>query len=256
MLMAPSMSVASAPAVLFVHGGFHLPETYAPFLKQLSKAEFVVSCPRLPTNGDLRPPKATFQDDVATVRAVAFDLASAGHQIIVLAHSYGGLVASEAIAQDLYAKHGNAGIVRLIYVSAWMIQPGTSLPQLFEKYGHQSKLELDMNEDGMALPKNGPEAFYHDIERARAEELSEKLVTHNFSAISNIITHTPWRVLPTLFVYCTKDVAISLDLQKTMVKDAVESGATELTVCTVESSHSPFWSMPAEVVRIVEDVWK
>ena len=30
-----------------------------------------------------------------------------------------------------------------------------------------------MNEYRMALPKNGPEAFYHDIERVRAEELSE-----------------------------------------------------------------------------------
>ena len=79
---------------------------------------------------------------------------------------------------------------------------------------------------------------------------------HNFSAVSNTITHPPWRLLPTLSVCCTKDVAMSLDLQKTMVKDAVESGATELTVCTVESSHSPFWSMPAEVVRIVEDVSK
>ena len=79
---------------------------------------------------------------------------------------------------------------------------------------------------------------------------------HNFSAVSNTITHTPWRVLPTLFVCCTKDVAMSLDLQKTMVKDAVESGVTEPTVCTVESSHGPFRSTPAEVVRIVEDVWK
>ena len=136
MIIAPSISVASAPAVFVVHNCFHLPETYAPFLDQLSKAGFVVRCPRLTTNGDLRPFKATFQDDIATVRAVAFDMASAAHQIIVLEHSYGGVVAPEAITQDLYAKHGNAGVVRLIYVSAWMIQPSTSLTQLFEKYGY------------------------------------------------------------------------------------------------------------------------
>lgn len=133
--MAPSISVASAPAVLFFHGGFHLPETYAPFLTQLSEAGFVVRCPPLPSNGDLRLPKTTFQNDAATVRTVAFDLASAGHQIIIFAHSYGGPVASETITEDLCAKHGNAGVVRLIYVSAWMIQPGTSLIQLIEKYG-------------------------------------------------------------------------------------------------------------------------
>lgn len=243
------------PAVLLVSGGFHLPEAYAPFLEQLSKAGFVVRCPRLPTNGDVRPPKATLQDDVAAVCAAASDLAYAGHPIVVLAHSYGGLVASQAITEDLYAKQGAAGVVRLIYLSAWMIQPGTSLTQLFEKHGFQSKLDIAMNEDGMALLKNGVEALYHDIDRESAEDLSKKLVTHNFSVLSTTIIHTPWMDLPTLFVYCTRDLALSLDLQKIMVKNAVESGAAQLNVCSLESSHSPFWSMPAAVVRIVTDVW-
>ncbi len=254
--MEPSVPIAHEPAVLLVHGGFHLPETYAPFLDDLSRAGFVVRCPRLPTNGDVRPPKATFEDDVKTVRAVTSDLANAGHRIIILAHSYGGLVASEAVTEELYTKQGNAGVVRMIYLSAWLIQPRTSLPQLFEKYGFQSKLELDIDEDGMALPKNGLEALYNDIEKGRAEELSEKLVTHNFSALSTIIRNTPWVDVPTLYVYCAKDVGISLDLQKIMVKNAVESGAMGLTVRTLESSHSPFWSMPAELVGVLEDVWK
>ena len=254
--MKPSVPLTHEPAVLLVHGGFHLPETYAPFLNDLSKAGFVVRCPHLPTNGDVRPPKATFEDDVKTVRAVTSDLAIAGHRIIILAHSYGGLVASDAVTEELYAKQGSAGVIQMIYLSAWLIQPRTSLTQLFEKYGFQSKLELGFDEDGMALPKNGPEALYHDIERGRAEELSEKLVTHNFWVLSTTMTNTPWMDVPTLYVYCAKDVGISLDLQKIMVKDAVESGAMELSVRTLESSHSPFWSMPDAVVGVLGDVWK
>lgn len=243
------------PAVLFVCGGFHLPETYAPFLDRLSKAGFIVRCPRLPTNGDVRPPKAVLQDDVAAVQAAASDLAHTGHRIVVLAHSYGGLVASQSITEDLYAKQGAAGVVRLIYLSAWIIQPGTSLTQLFEKHGFQSEVELEMNEDGMALVKNSLEAFYHDIERESAEDLSQRLVTNNLAVLSTTIIHAPWMDLPTLFVYCTKDAAISLNLQKIMVKDAVENSAAQLSVCSLESSHSPFWSMPTAVVRIVTDVW-
>ena len=243
------------PAFLLVHGGFHLPETYAPFLDQLSKAGFIVRCPHLPTNGDVKPPKSTLQDDVVTVYAAASELADAGHLIVVLAHSYGGLIASQAITEDLYAKRGAAGVVGLIYLSAWMIRPGTSLTQLFEKHGFQSEVDIEMKEDGVALVKNGPEVFYHDIERERAEDLSKKLVTHNFLVLSTTITHAPWMDLPTLFVYCTRDVAISLDLQKIMVRDALESGAVQLNVCSLESSHGPFWSMPAAVVRIVTDFW-
>ncbi|KAF6228724.1 hypothetical protein HO173_011743 [Letharia columbiana] len=113
--MEPHVSIAheSGKSSLSVEAST-LPATYAPFLDLLSKAEFIVRRPHLPTTGDVRPPNATSEDDVTTVRAVAFDLASAGHPIIVLAHSYSGLVASEAVTEELYAKHGNAGVVRLI----------------------------------------------------------------------------------------------------------------------------------------------
>ena len=71
-------------------------------MNDLSAAGFIPSCPRLPTCGDARPPKATVQDDVTVVRNAAMELLKAGHPIIVLAHSYGGIVASEAICEDLY----------------------------------------------------------------------------------------------------------------------------------------------------------
>ena len=255
-VVTPGPSTTHKPAFLLVHAGFHLPATYAPFLDLVSKAGFVVRCPHLTTNGDAIPPKATLQDDVTTVQAVLTELAGDGYQIIVLAHSYGGLVASEAITADLYAEHEKAGVVRLIYLSAWMIQPDTTLVQTLDKHGFPTKIELDMNEHGMAFPKNPLEAFYHDVDEERAESLAKKLVTHNFNEISKTIHHAPWKDLPTFFVYCTEDLALGLELQKTMVRDAVESGAVEFHVRELESSHSPFWSMPAAVVAIVEEVWK
>ena len=256
--MEPRTSITPEPAVLLVHGDFHLPELYAPFLALLAKAGFVTRCPRLPTNGDVRPPKATFEDDVAAVRAAAFELAGAGHRTVVVSHSWGGLVATEAITDELYAKGGKAGVVRLVYVSAWLIQPGTTLPQLFEKYGLRSGVKMEIDGDKMALPKNAREAFYNDMGSGKAQELTRKLVTHNLTEVSSgaaAITRAPWRDLPTTFVCCTKDMGIYLDLQKSMVKDAVENGAADLKVCELESGHSPFWSMPEAVVGIVEDVW-
>lgn len=254
--MEPRAAVAHEPAVVLICGAWHLPEAYVPLLDQLFKAGFLVRCPRLPTNGDVRPPKANLQDDVAAVRAVVSDLISTRHQIIILAHSWGGLVACEAITEHLYAKDGTAGVVRLIYLSAWLIQPDTCLAHLIEKYGYDSELDLDLNEDGMSLPKNAPEALYHDLGVGEVQELTKQLVRHNFMEISATVTHAPWKDLPTLFVHCTNDLAIGLGLQKHQVKDAIESGAAELTVRELESSHSPFRSMPAALVRIVEDVWR
>jgi alpha-beta hydrolase superfamily lysophospholipase len=74
---------------------------------------------------------------VAAVRKVAQELIDTGHSILVLAHSYGGMVASKAITQDLYASSGN-GVVSLIYLSAWLLQPGDSLEDVITKHGFQS----------------------------------------------------------------------------------------------------------------------
>lgn len=263
------------PAVLLVHAGFHLPETYAPFLTELSAAGFVVRCPRLPTNGDVKPPKATLYDDVAAVRAEILNLMSAGHRIIVISHSYGGLVASEAITEDLYAKkkekkknsddengkekekEDSAGVVRLVYLSAWLLQPNTSLPQLFQKHGFQCSLELTLDPTHhTALPKNAPEALYNDLPPADAQALTDKLVTLNFAATGTVIRGAPWRDVPTVFVHCTRDRGMFLDLQERMVGDAVGEGGMGMQVRRLEAGHGPFWSMPGEVVGVLEEVWR
>lgn len=275
--MSTTTTTTPKPAVLLVHAGFHLPETYAPFLTELSAAGFVVRCPRLPTNGDVKPPKATLHDDVAAVRAEILNLISAGHRIIVISHSYGGLVASEAITEDLYAKkkdgkknpddeakkgreeeeEAGGGVVRLVYLSAWLLQPGTSLPQLFQKHGFQCALELDVDPTTrMALPKNASEAFYNDLPAADAQALTDKLVTLNFAQTGTVITGAPWRHVPTTFVHCTRDRGMFLDLQEKMVRDAVEGGGMVMQVRRLDAGHGPFWSMPGAVVRVLEEVWK
>lgn len=272
--MSTTTNTTPKPAVLLVHAGFHVPETYAPFLAELSTAGFVVRCPRLPTNGDVKPPKATFHDDVAVVRAEILNLISAGHRIMVISHSYGGLVTSEAIIEDLYAKKKKkeeeedddenrkekeaGGVVRLVYLSAWLLQPGTSLPQLFQTHGFHSSLELNVDPTSlMAIPKNAPEALYNDLPFADAQTLTEKLVTLNFAQTGTIITGAPWRDVPTTFVHCTKDRGMFLDLQERMVRDAVENRAVGgMQVRRLEAGHGPFWSMPGAVVRVLEEVWK
>lgn len=254
--MEPRVSVARKPAVLFVHGGFHLPVTYTPFLDRLSNAGFTVRCPYLKTSGDAEPPSATFQSDVAAVRNAAWELVCEGHKITVLSHSYGGLVASEAVTGELYAKDGMAGVIQLIYVSAWLVPKGTIVPEMVNKYGHYSSLKVDPNEYGMARPINGREAFYHDIRKEEAEELTKKLVTQNLAALQTPISHSPWMDLPTLYVHCTIDMALGFDLQRIMVDKAIKSGAGAFNVRTLESSHSPFWSMPVALLRIVEDAWR
>ncbi|PYI05891.1 alpha/beta-hydrolase [Aspergillus sclerotiicarbonarius CBS 121057] len=240
-------------AILIVHGGYFLPPAWADFNARLSGAGFAVSCPRLPSCKDARPPTAALTEDVAAVRGAAQELLSADHTILVLAHSYGGMVACEAITQDLYASentNATKGVVSLILLSAWLVQPGDSLPGVIEKYGFQCDVDLGNNGDGTVFAKNAPASFYNDIEPARAEELAKENVTHNWAAAAGAVTNAPWKDLPTLYIHSTLDLAIKLPLQKSMVQDAVNAGA-KMTTETVNSGHCPFLSQPEELVRIV-----
>ena len=180
------MPDSTKPAVLVVHGEFMLPDHWGECLEGLSEAGFITRCPCLPTCGDSRPPKATFQDNVNVVRKIALELAPAGHAIIVLAHSWGGHVASEAIREDLYAKNmpgGDSprkGVVHLIYLSAWLPDAGKSPAEAFSEVTtgteRPTKTDMGIDEDGSAWLKNPVEALYNDIEVERAEQLSKKIV--------------------------------------------------------------------------------
>ena len=255
------MSISPKPAILIVHGGFSLPDSWEICGEALSQAGFIVSCPRLPTCGDVRPPKATLQDDITAVRNAAKWLMSAGLTIIVLSHSWGGFVVSEAIHEDLYAKqeaggYQAPGVIHLIYLSAWLVQPGKSAKDLFYNPEFPSALELGANEDGTAWVKNAPDALYNDVEAGQAEELAKKNTTSNRAELASKASRTPWKDIPTTFVYTTKDVAINPGIQRIMVQEANGAGGVRpLDEEYCDSGHSPFLSVPSELVQIVEKVW-
>lgn len=111
-----------------------------------------------------------------------------------------------------------------------------------------------MNDDGTAMVKNAPEAFYNDVlPRSRAEELARENVTHNIMVVNGDVEGVPWMDVESTYVVCEKDDALLAPLQRSMVKDAQEAGE-KVRVETLESGHCPFLSQPDEVVRIVEKV--
>lgn len=256
------MPSSKKPAVVMVHGGFTLPETYDVFLVALSRAGFVVRCPRLPTSAHPGDPKASLTDDVVAVRKEVTEVAQAGHPVILLAHSWGGFVASEAMSNLRYMTASNSqtitGLVKHItYLSAWMLAPLSSVMEQFTNSPVPSILKLEVNNDGTARVKNVEEGFYNDIEASEEKErLTSLHVEHNFAETKQKATVTPWEDVPTTFVYCEQDLSFPLASQKQMVMKAIETvPPKKFSEASLNSGHFPFCSMPNEVVRIVQEVW-
>lgn len=85
-------------------------------------------CPAHPSIG-AEPPSLTLEDDVASLRRVLTTLADEGKNIV--AHSYGGVVAStasEGLVKQVRAESGKlGGIVKVVYLAAFALDKGQSL---------------------------------------------------------------------------------------------------------------------------------
>jgi pimeloyl-ACP methyl ester carboxylesterase len=70
-------------------------------------------------------------DDVASLREVLVKLADDGQDLVVVGHSYGGVVAScavEGLSKSARAKEGTAGgVIKVVYLAAFAIDKGQSL---------------------------------------------------------------------------------------------------------------------------------
>ena len=249
------------PAIVLVHGGFSHPGVYSPFLSALSQAGYIARCPHLPTSFDDHSAKGGLEDDIAAVRKEVTELAREGHSIIVLAHSWGGFVASEAISPDMYSpapgtSNSEGGVVHLIYLSAWMLEPGISVMDQFAKSSAPNKMQIDFNEDGTARVSNVAECWYNDVDTPEERQrLAAKHVQHDLGEATRKATTTPWKDVPTTFVYCERDMAFAPVAQAEMVEATTRAvPAKHLTEMRLDCGHFPFCSMPDEVVRVVQTI--
>ncbi len=81
---------AIKPTIVFIHGGWHIPNTYSKFTSSLRSAGYEVHLPRLPSMNETRPPNADLADDTALIRGYVESLVDAGRTVIAIMHSYDG----------------------------------------------------------------------------------------------------------------------------------------------------------------------
>lgn len=134
------MAPEAPPTLLLIHGGGHGdPAYFQKFQNELHKAGIPTETGTQPSNGGF-PPRPMY-DDAAYWRAKIGRLADAGKDVVVLMHSVGGVVGTEA-AQGLgkaeRAKRGlPGGVVHLVYLTAYLPNEGDSV---FSFYGEGTLL--------------------------------------------------------------------------------------------------------------------
>jgi pimeloyl-ACP methyl ester carboxylesterase len=190
--------------------------------------------------GVVQEPETSFKDDVAATKRV---LALKDGPCILVAHSYGGAVITEAGA--------DRSVVGLVYVAAHMPDTGENeaddgkrFPSDLAKSGAIKKTP-----DGFTYidPVQFHELFAADLPAEQAAFMARSQVFNFADNFSATITTAAWRTKPSWMVVAGSDRTISPDLERWYAKRA-----NSHTVEVAGASHSVYVSHPNEVADVIE----
>jgi pimeloyl-ACP methyl ester carboxylesterase len=221
---------ATSVAVVLVHGGFVDGSGWEDVYKILKKDGYNVSIVQNPT--------LSLADDVAATKRI---LAMQNVPVILVGHSYGGVVITEA---------GNdPKVAGLVYIAAFAPDAGESVAALIKDPPPGSPVPpiLPPQDGYLALDKQKfRESFAADVGAEKAAFMADSQVPWGVEALSGTITKPAWKTKPSWYLVATDDKMIPPPAQHFMSKRAGS------TVVEAKGSHSVYVSKPEAVAAIIE----
>lgn len=226
------------PTVVLVHGAFADSSSWNGVVKILEKDGYPVIAAANP----LRSVKGDAQ-------SVADVLASVKTPVVLVGHSYGGPVISEAA-------YGNANVKALVYVAAFAPEKGETAAELSGRFPG-STLGPTLSAP-VALADGGKDLYiqqdkFHDQFAADVSQADAKLMAATqrpvtVAALNEAATEPAWKTVPSYFVYGDQDKNIPAQALAFMA----ERAHAKQTVVVKGASHVVMVSTPKAVASLIE----
>lgn len=239
--------------IVLVHGAFHNASCWNTLIPLLEKLGHTVTAIDLPGHGSDKTPLETVNLQTYAAK-VAGELAASDEPTVLIGHSMGGMVVTQAADMHLAA---GGKLDQLIYVAAFAPRNGQSLVDLAgQPEGAGDMVQANVQVDGEppigTMPADkAVDAFYGDCSPEIAAKAVADLGQQPILAFVMPVEITNDRPLHRSYVSTTKDKALPPALQKKMGKD---NNITEFV--EISSDHSPFLSHPEELAQILENLMK
>jgi pimeloyl-ACP methyl ester carboxylesterase len=235
-------------AVVLVHGAWHGAWCWEPVVDRLEAAGTRVVAVDLPGHGDDLGPFTDLHGDADRVREV---LDSFEEPVVLVGHSYGGAVVTEA--------GDHPSVARLVYLCALALDAGETCGSAAADesarlgISHTGRPNLAAgviaDDQGMVTvePSIAAACLYNRCDGEAAKWALARLGPQPFVTLEQMPARVAWRVKPSTYVVCSDDMAVHPDLQRVLAKRCTES-------VEWDTDHSPFLSCPDRLSTFLVDL--
>ncbi|MCM4085241.1 alpha/beta fold hydrolase [Paractinoplanes hotanensis] len=224
------------PTIVLIHGAFAESASWNGVISRLQSAGY-----RTIAAGN---PLRSLSGDAAAVSDL---LATVEGPVVLVGHSYGGAVASNAAV-------GNENVKALVYVAALAPDKGETTPDLLGKFPgatlgeHLYEVPLgDGTADVYVLPECYHEHFCADVpaEQAALDAVTQR--PFSTSALNEASAEPAWKTIPSWFISPEQDRAIPLETFRFMAARANARESVEIP----GASHALAVSQPQAVADFI-----
>lgn len=233
MIQGVSMAASQQPVrnVVLVHGAWADGSSWAKVIPLLEERGLHVVA--------VQNPLSSLADDVAAAKRV---IDAQDGPVVLVGHSYGGAVISEA--------GNNPKVARLVYVAAFAPDTGESLGNTAKNFAPPPVAsEVRPIEDNyVVLTRKGvTEDFAQDLSPVEKQVLAATQAPTSGSVFTASISKAAWRYKPSWYVVAENDRMINPVYERFAAK---RMGAKTLALPT---SHVPMLSRPKEVAAFIAE---
>jgi pimeloyl-ACP methyl ester carboxylesterase len=226
--------------VVFVHGACVRDGAWwwHPTAALLAEAGVASVAPALPSCGETGATPdgggPGLADDVAAVRTA---LTASDEPVVVVGHSYGGIVAAEAAA-------GVDAVRHLVFVSSYLPEVGESL-STFGTEEPAPFLDVDPAAGTFTVrPDALAETFLHDCDAEIQRASLDRTADQSLAVLEAPVRAAAWHDVPSTYVVCAGDRGTPADRQRAFAARATH-------VVELDAGHHPFLSRPAAVRDLI-----
>src|SRR5271156_3835914 len=215
--------------VVLVHGAFADGSGWEAVANILKNDGYTVSV--------VQHPETSYAEDIKYTKA-AID--AMGGPVVLVGHSYGGAVITEA---------GNhPKVAALVYIAAFALDEGESCATIEQALPQASKaFKADSNGNWWIDQEHFVADFAADIPPVESRFMAISQVPISTDAFTHKVTNPAWKHKPTWYMVAAEDRSINPDQERMMAKRA------KAKTVEVKSSHVAYMSHPKETAKLIEE---